>query len=74
MCKRFCASSQAEAHPTVVALDSRALQSTFEFGTRAGYDRARHRRGSKVHIAVNALGHLMALTVAPGSRSALVAG
>ncbi len=44
---------------------TRTLQSTPESGARAGYDGARRRKGSKVHIAVETLGHLLALAVTP---------
>ena len=54
--------------PTAVCLDSRTLQSTPESGARAGYDGAKRRKGSKVHIAVDTLGHLLALTVTPADR------
>lgn len=49
--------------PTAVILDSRTLQSTPESGKRAGYDGAKRRKGSKVHLAVDTLGHLLALHV-----------
>src|ERR687885_683982 len=49
--------------PTAVILDSRTLQSTPESGHRAGYDGAKRRRGSKIHIAVDTLGHLLAAHV-----------
>lgn len=49
--------------PTAVILDGRTLQSTPESGGRAGYDGAKRRKGSKVHIAVDTLGHLLALRV-----------
>lgn len=49
--------------PTAVILDSRTLQSTPESGARAGYDGAKRRKGSKVHAAVDTLGHLLALHV-----------
>jgi len=52
-----------EAQPTAAALDGRTLQSTPESGGRAGYDGAKKRNGSKVHIAVDTLGHLLALKV-----------
>lgn len=52
-----------EAQPTAVVLDSRTLQSSPESGARAGYDGAKRRKGSKVHIAVDTLGHLLALRV-----------
>ncbi len=54
--------------PTAAILDSRTLQSTTESGKRAGYDGAKRKRGSKVHIAVDTLGHLLALHVSPASE------
>jgi len=51
------------AKPTAVILDSRTLRSTPESGSRAGYDGAKRRKGSKVHAAVDTLGHLLALHV-----------
>lgn len=48
---------------TVGLVDSRTLQSTPESGARAGYDGAKRRKGSKVHAAVDTLGHLLALKV-----------
>lgn len=49
--------------PTAAVFDSRTLQSSAESGTRAGYDGAKRRKGSKTHIAVDTLGHLLALLV-----------
>ena len=49
--------------PTAVVLDSRTLQSTPESGARAGFDGHKKRKGSKVHVAVDTLGHLLALRV-----------
>jgi transposase len=49
--------------PTAAIIDSRTLQSTVESGSRAGYDGAKRRKGNKVHLAVDALGHLLALCV-----------
>jgi transposase len=49
--------------PTAAILDSRTLQSTVESGRRAGYDGAKRRKGNKVHLAVDTLGHLLALCV-----------
>jgi transposase len=51
------------ADPSAVILDSRTLQSTPESGHRAGYDGAKRRKGSKVHVAVDTLGHLLAAVV-----------
>ena len=52
-----------KSQPTAMILDSRTLQSTPESGGRAGYDGAKRRKGSKVHAAVDTLGHLLALHV-----------
>lgn len=52
-----------KGQPTAVCIDSRTLQSTPESGARAGCDGAKRRKGSKVHIAVDTLGHLMALKI-----------
>jgi transposase len=49
--------------PSAAILDSRTLQSSPESGHRAGYDGAKRKRGSKVHIAVDTLGQLLALRV-----------
>jgi transposase len=58
---RVCAGRNAM--PSAVILDGRTLQSTPESGSRAGYDGAKRKKGSKVHIAVDTLGHLLALKV-----------
>jgi transposase len=51
------------AAPSAAIFDSRTLQSSPESGARAGYDGAKRRKGSKVHLAVDTLGHLLALHV-----------
>jgi len=56
-----------EPAPTATILDSRTLRSTPESGHRAGYDGAKRKRGSKVHAAVDTLGHLLALHVTPAN-------
>lgn len=58
---RECAQKQAQ--PSAVILDGRTLQSTPESGHRAGYDGYKRKKGSKVHAAVDTLGHLLALKV-----------
>jgi len=55
------------ADPTVVILDARTLRGTPESGHRAGYDGHKRTKGSKIHAAVDTLGHLLALTVTPAS-------
>lgn len=57
-----------EAQPSAVILDSRTLQSTTESGHRAGYDGGKRKKGSKVHIAVDTLGQLLALHVTPANE------
>jgi transposase len=57
-----------EADPTGAVFDSRTLRSTTESGARAGYDGAKRKRGSKVHLAVDTLGHLLALHVSPANE------
>jgi transposase len=49
--------------PSAAIFDSRTLQSSPESGERAGYDGAKRRKGSKTHMAVDTLGHLLALVV-----------
>ena len=53
--------------PTAAIFDGRTLQSTPESGGRAGWDGAKKRNGSKVHMAVDTLGHLLALLVTPAN-------
>jgi transposase len=55
--------AQKQAQPSAVILDGRTLQSTPESGHRAGYDGYKRKKGSKVHAAVDTLGHLLALKV-----------
>lgn len=54
--------------PSAAIFDSRTLQSTPESGTRAGYDGHKRKRGSKTHLAVDTLGHLLALYVTPADE------
>src|SRR5215210_6246444 len=55
--------AERSAQPSAAILDGRTLQSTPESGARAGYDGYKRKKGSKVHIAVDTLGHLLALKV-----------
>lgn len=54
--------------PSAAIFDARTLQSSPESGARAGYDGHKRRRGSKVHIAVDTLGQLLALLVTPANE------
>ncbi len=57
-----------KAKPSAVIFDSRTLQSSPESGSRAEYDGAKRRKGSKTHIAVDTLGNLLALLVTPANE------
>jgi transposase len=51
--------------PSAAIFDRQTLQSTPESGGHAGYDGAKRKRGSKVHAAVDTLGHLLARIATP---------
>lgn len=53
--------------PTVVILDGCTIQSTNENGERADYDGDKRKKGSKVHVAVDTSGRLLALKVTSGN-------
>ncbi|SCZ13369.1 Transposase DDE domain-containing protein [Microvirga guangxiensis] len=53
--------------PSAAVLDRRTLRSTPESGARAGYDGAKRKKGSKLHLAVDTLGHLLAAHVTPAT-------
>src|SRR5271166_705815 len=63
---RFAAGKEPE--PTATIFDGRTMQSTPESGSRAGYDGYKRRKGSKVHMAVDTLGHLLAVHVTPANE------
>jgi transposase len=52
-----------DEEPTAAIFDARTLQSTPESGSRAGYDGHKKKNGSKVHIAVDTMGNLLAIHV-----------
>ncbi len=54
--------------PSAAVIDSRTLQSGPESGGRAGYDGHKRKKGSKVHMAVDTLGQLLALVVTPADE------
>ena len=54
--------------PSAAIFDGRTLQSTPENGARAGYDGHKKRKGSKVHLAVDTLGQLLAVVVTPANE------
>ncbi len=57
-----------EPEPTAAIFDARTMQSSPESGGRAGYDGYKRKKGSKVHMAVDTLGHLLALRVTPANE------
>ena len=54
--------------PRAAICDGRTLQSSPESGARAGDDGCKPKKGSKVHVAVDTLGHLRALVVTPADE------
>src|SRR5512144_1136963 len=56
-----------KARPSAAIFDRRTPQSSPESGARAGYDGAKRKKGSKVHMAVDTLGHLLAAHVTPAT-------
>lgn len=54
--------------PSAAIFDSRRLQSSLESGERAAYDGAKRRKGTKMHMAVDALDYLLALHVTPANE------
>lgn len=57
-----------QGQPSAAIFDGRTLQSTCESGPRAGYDGYKRKRGSKVHMAVDTLGQLLAVHVTPANE------
>jgi transposase len=55
------------AEPSAAIIDSRTLRSTPESGEQADYDGGKRKKGSKIHMAVDTLGHLLALYVMSAS-------
>lgn len=55
--------SQRDENPTAMIVDGRTIQSMPESGARAGYDGYKKKKGSKVHVAVDTLGNLLAVVV-----------
>ena len=57
-----------KGQPSAAIFDGRTVQSTPESGERAGYDGYKRKKGSKIHMAVDTLGYLLALHVTPASE------
>src|SRR5512145_627405 len=54
--------------PSAAIFDGRTVQSTPESGERAGYDGYKRKKGSKINIAVDTLGLLLAAHVTPANE------
>jgi transposase len=54
--------------PSAIVLDSRTLQSSPESGARGGWDGHKKRKGTKLHLAVDTLGHLLAAHATPANE------
>ena len=57
-----------QPQPRAAIFDGRTLQSSPESGARAGWDGYKRRKGSKVHLAVDTLGQLLAAIVTPANE------
>ncbi len=55
--------------PTAAVLDARTVQGRVESGARSGYDGHKKRKGAKVHLAVDTLGHLLAAHVSAANEN-----
>jgi len=60
--------AERASEPSAAILDGRTLQSVPESGARAGYDGHKRKKGSKVHVAVDTLGHLLAVAITPANE------
>ncbi len=68
LCSILRVAQGRRGQPSAVILDGRTLQSTCESGPRARYDGYKRKRGSKVHMAVDTLGYLLAVRVTPANE------
>lgn len=60
--------TREKGQPSAIIFDGRMLQSTCESGSRAGCDGYKRKKGSKVRMAVDTLGHLLAVQVTPANE------
>ncbi len=57
-----------KARPSAIILDAQTLPGSIESGHRAGYDGHKKKNGSKIHMAVDTLGFLLAIMVTPANE------
>jgi hypothetical protein len=67
LCSVLRVAQQRQGRPSAVNLDGRTLQSICESGPCASYDDHQRKRGSKVHMAVDTLGLLLAVHITPAN-------
>jgi transposase len=63
----LCELAVRNPQPSAAIFDGRTLQSSRESGARAGYDGHKRRKGSKIYLAVDTLGHLLVAIVTPAN-------
>ncbi|MCE2487728.1 MAG: IS5 family transposase, partial [Desulfurellaceae bacterium] len=57
-----------QGQPSAAGRDSRTLPASPASGGRAGYEGGKRRKGSKVHMAGDTLGHRLALHITPANE------
>ncbi len=57
-----------QTQPSATIFDSQTIQSTSESSARAGYDGHKRKNGTKLYLAVDTLGHLLAQHVTPANE------
>ncbi|MBV8831911.1 MAG: transposase [Acidobacteriaceae bacterium] len=67
-CANYCASKSGARRSQSPPFSTAAPCKARRKAGRAGYDGAKRRNGTKVHIAVDTLGHLLALHVTPADE------
>jgi len=58
---------EREPDPTAAVLDSRTLRSSPESGERAGYDGAKRKNGSKLHLGTDTMGYPLGVEATPAN-------
>jgi hypothetical protein len=62
------AAQSRQGQPSAVVLDGRTLQSPCESGARAGYDGYKRKKGSKVRVSIDTVGHMLPVYVTPADE------
>lgn len=67
LCAVLRLTAGCKAGPTAAIMDNRMLRSTPDSGEREGHDGRKRKKGSRIHMAAETLGRLLALHVTPAS-------